>query len=82
MAKIILVLKGNLHDNVIQLRNKPDQVQISLDANPFDVSIREEQASVLASFNEACLIEEKFLKQKAKVDWLREGDSNSAYFHK
>ncbi|GJX13355.1 hypothetical protein Tco_0205113, partial [Tanacetum coccineum] len=78
----LLFDKGNLHDNVIQLRNKLDQVQISLDANPFDVSIREEQASVLASFNEACLIEEKFLKQKAKVDWLREGDSNSAYFHK
>nr|GFA33950.1 hypothetical protein [Tanacetum cinerariifolium] len=26
--------------------------------------------------------EEKFLKQKAKIDWLREGDSNSAYFNK
>lgn len=25
--------------------------------------------------------EERFLQQKAKVEWLRVGDSNSAYFH-
>ncbi|HET7285360.1 MAG TPA: hypothetical protein VFI70_11805, partial [Nitrososphaeraceae archaeon] len=25
--------------------------------------------------------EERFLKQKAKIDWLNVGDSNSAYFH-
>ncbi|GJV95421.1 hypothetical protein Tco_1546998, partial [Tanacetum coccineum] len=78
----LLYEKGNLHNNVNQLRNDLDQVQIRLDADLFDVSIREEEATVLAAFNEACLIKEKFLKQKAKIDWIREGDSNSAYFHK
>nr|GEY11591.1 hypothetical protein [Tanacetum cinerariifolium] len=34
------------------------------------------------AFNEAKLDEERFLKQKAKVDWLEAGDTNSAYFHK
>ncbi|GJT01427.1 hypothetical protein Tco_0822596 [Tanacetum coccineum] len=76
------VFAGNLHNNVNQLRNDLDQVQIRLDADPFNESIREEEAMVLAAFNDACLMEEKFLKQKAKIDWLREGDSNSAYFHK
>ncbi|GJV54409.1 hypothetical protein Tco_1450150 [Tanacetum coccineum] len=28
------------------------------------------------------LMEERFLRQKAKVDWLRDGDANSAYFYK
>ncbi|GJS01701.1 hypothetical protein Tco_0318209 [Tanacetum coccineum] len=78
----LLYDKGNLHNNVNQLRNDLDQVQIRLDADPFNESIREEEAMVLAAFNDACLMEEKFLKQKAKIDWLREGDSNSAYFHK
>ncbi|GJV05010.1 hypothetical protein Tco_1338579 [Tanacetum coccineum] len=48
----------------------------------YDKAIREEEAMVLAAFNEACIMKEKFLKQIAKIDWLREGDSNSAYFQK
>ncbi|GKA26871.1 putative RNA-directed DNA polymerase, eukaryota, reverse transcriptase zinc-binding domain protein [Tanacetum coccineum] len=34
------------------------------------------------AFPEAKLDEERFLKQKAKIEWLDVGDSNSAFFHK
>ncbi|GKF07259.1 hypothetical protein Tco_0041483, partial [Tanacetum coccineum] len=40
------------------------------------------EAEAVLAFNEALVIEERFLKQKAKIEWLKEGDSNSAYFHK
>nr|GEV22087.1 hypothetical protein [Tanacetum cinerariifolium] len=40
------------------------------------------EAVTVADFNEALLMEEKFLKQKAKITWLKERDSNIAYFHK
>ncbi|XP_071719398.1 uncharacterized protein [Rutidosis leptorrhynchoides] len=50
--------KGNLHANVIQIRDELD------------------------NYNDALWDEERFLKQKAKVEWLRVGDSNSKYFHK
>ncbi|GJZ99568.1 hypothetical protein Tco_0672119 [Tanacetum coccineum] len=34
-----------------------------------------------SAYREAILDEEKVLKQKTKVEWLKEGDHNSAYFH-
>ncbi|GKA24992.1 hypothetical protein Tco_0711025, partial [Tanacetum coccineum] len=36
----------------------------------------------LLDFKEAQLDEERFLKHKAKIEWLKAGDSNTAYFHK
>ena len=77
----MLFNEGNIHEKVIRLRHELDTVQHALDADPFNISIREEEACYLNAYNDAILIEEQFLKQKAKVEWLRVGDSNSAYFH-
>nr|GEZ05522.1 hypothetical protein [Tanacetum cinerariifolium] len=74
--------KGNLHANVIRLRKELDKVQTDLDSDPSNFNLREKEAVTVADFNEALLMEEKFLKQKAKITWLKEGDSNTAYFHK
>nr|GEX84452.1 hypothetical protein [Tanacetum cinerariifolium] len=41
-----------------------------------------EEAAYVQAFNDALLMEEHFLKQKAKVNWLKLGDSNTEYFHK
>ncbi|GJV18295.1 hypothetical protein Tco_1367315 [Tanacetum coccineum] len=73
---------GNLHDRVQNLRVKLDAVQTALDRNPNDTSLQEEEAVYLSAFNEAKIDEERYLKQKAKIEWLDVGDSNSAYFHK
>ncbi|GJZ57887.1 hypothetical protein Tco_0613381, partial [Tanacetum coccineum] len=64
------------------LRHELDEVQKALDAYPDDPLVREEEAVYLHTFNEAKLDEERFLKQKAKIEWLDVGDLNSAYFHK
>ncbi|GJW84185.1 hypothetical protein Tco_0157330 [Tanacetum coccineum] len=73
---------GNLHENVKRLRIELDTVQRDLDRDPFNAVLREEEAVYVQAFNEAVLLEERFLRQKAKVNWLRDGDLNSAYFHK
>ncbi|XP_071698643.1 uncharacterized protein [Rutidosis leptorrhynchoides] len=74
--------KGNLHARVLKLRHELDEVQIALDNNPFSMVLREEEGCLLMAYTDAVIEEERFLKQKVKVDWLREGDSNSGYFHK
>ncbi|GJY18409.1 protein LAZ1 [Tanacetum coccineum] len=74
--------QGNIHDRVDRLRHELDEVQIALDKDPSSVDLREEEAAYLTAFNKAILDEERFLKQKAKIEWLREGDGNSAYFHR
>ncbi|GKA65044.1 putative reverse transcriptase domain, reverse transcriptase zinc-binding domain protein, partial [Tanacetum coccineum] len=68
--------------NVKKLRFELDVVQRALDLDPSNNTLREEEAVNVQAFNEAILLEEMFLRQKAKIDWLRDGDSNSAYFHK
>ncbi|GJS03919.1 hypothetical protein Tco_0320427 [Tanacetum coccineum] len=73
---------GNLHDRVNKLRVELDTVQKALDLNPNDVNLRDEEAVYVQAFTEAKIDEERFLKQKAKIEWLDVGDSNSAYFHK
>ncbi|GJY25759.1 putative RNA-directed DNA polymerase [Tanacetum coccineum] len=78
----LLYEKGNLHVNVNRLRADLDALQVSIDADPFNVTLRDREAACIAEFNQAVLMEERFLKQKAKIQWLKEGDSNSAYFHK
>ncbi|GJW40181.1 hypothetical protein Tco_0066026 [Tanacetum coccineum] len=80
--RILLYETGHIFDNVKKLRHDLDTVQRALDLDPFNLALREEEATYVQAFNEAILLEEKILKQKAKIDWLREGDTNSAYFHK
>ncbi|GJY09973.1 hypothetical protein Tco_0378158 [Tanacetum coccineum] len=74
--------QGNLHDRVTRLRSELDEIQKAIDHDPSNSSLRDEGAVYVNAFNEAKIEEESFLRQKAKIEWLEVGDSNSAYFHK
>nr|GEV62700.1 hypothetical protein [Tanacetum cinerariifolium] len=55
--------------------------RFAIDKDPDNIYLREEAAYLLA-FNDASLLEEKLLMQKAKSEWLKSGDSKLDYFHK
>nr|GEZ92111.1 hypothetical protein [Tanacetum cinerariifolium] len=74
--------QGNLHDWVNRLRVELDVVQKALDSDPSNSMLRDEEAVYIQALNDAIIDEERFLRQKAKIQWLDVGDSNSAYFHK
>lgn len=74
--------QGNLHDRVVSLRKELDRIQLALDKDISNSKLRELASTALKEYNMAALEEEKFLIQKSKVNWLREGDRNSEYFHR
>ncbi|GKB51601.1 RNA-directed DNA polymerase, eukaryota, reverse transcriptase zinc-binding domain protein [Tanacetum coccineum] len=66
----ILKEKGNLHEKVKRLRFELDEIQRALDRDPSNIYLREEEAAYLNAFNDALIEEERFLKQRAKIEWL------------
>ncbi|GJX90807.1 RNA-directed DNA polymerase, eukaryota, reverse transcriptase zinc-binding domain protein [Tanacetum coccineum] len=48
---------------------------------PYNAQVKEVAVKVLNDYNEVMKDEESLLFQKAKVNWMREGDKNTAFFH-
>nr|GEV86720.1 hypothetical protein [Tanacetum cinerariifolium] len=78
----LLYDQGNLHDRVNRLHLELDEAQKAINRNPSCLLLRDEHAHYLMAFKEASLDEERFLRQKSKIEWLNAGDSNMAYFQK
>ncbi|GJT16593.1 RNA-directed DNA polymerase, eukaryota, reverse transcriptase zinc-binding domain protein [Tanacetum coccineum] len=74
-------INGNVFDKVKALRVELKRVQSSLDKDPNCVHLREEEYVYCNAYKEAISDEEKVLRQKTKIQWLKEGDQYSAYFH-
>ncbi|GJX04065.1 hypothetical protein Tco_0189981 [Tanacetum coccineum] len=78
----VMHVQGNLPDRVDSLRKEFDEAQKAIDKEPTSSILREEHAHYLLAFKAATLDEERFLRQKSKVEWLNAGDFNTAYFHR
>ncbi|GJX13339.1 probable L-cysteine desulfhydrase, chloroplastic [Tanacetum coccineum] len=72
---------GNVHDKVKVLREELKKVQFNLDKDPSNLKHREDEMLLNNAYREVTLDEARILKQKYKVDWLKEGDHNTAFFH-
>ncbi|GJT64030.1 RNA-directed DNA polymerase, eukaryota, reverse transcriptase zinc-binding domain protein [Tanacetum coccineum] len=73
---------GNVFERVENLRVKVKECQAKVDKFPHDENIKEESWSVLKEYQQATKEEYSLLCQKAKVEWLKDGDRNTAYFQK
>ncbi|KAK1406264.1 hypothetical protein QVD17_41555 [Tagetes erecta] len=78
----LLYAQGNLHNRVNLLRKELDDVQCQMDKEPHDIGLRDKERKCLLEYEKVAYDLELFLKQKSKVEWLRAGDSNTAFFHK
>nr|GEX87556.1 hypothetical protein [Tanacetum cinerariifolium] len=66
--------QGNLFENVKRLRADLVLAQSSICSDPHNGLLREIEAKAFKAYKSALRDEESFLKQKAKIQWLDEGD--------
>ncbi|GJZ34168.1 RNA-directed DNA polymerase, eukaryota, reverse transcriptase zinc-binding domain protein [Tanacetum coccineum] len=72
---------GNLFERASKLKGKLKEAQSNVDADPFDITKRQIVVNLVNEYTKVAEDELKLLHQKTKIQWLKEGDKNSAYFH-
>ncbi|GJV59378.1 RNA-directed DNA polymerase, eukaryota, reverse transcriptase zinc-binding domain protein [Tanacetum coccineum] len=74
-------MNGNVFDKVEFLKVELARVQQSLDKNPSCSILREEEMMYVQSYKDVVFDAEKMFLKKTKIEWLKDGDSNSVFFH-
>nr|XP_043615711.1 uncharacterized protein LOC122587599 [Erigeron canadensis] len=72
---------GNIFEKVNELKEKLSKAQEAVDKDPHNEDFRVESANALNMYMEAANDEVKLLQQKAKIQWMKDGDRNTTYFH-
>ncbi|XP_071695024.1 uncharacterized protein [Rutidosis leptorrhynchoides] len=75
-------IKGDVFVNVQKRRQELANIQSKVLKDPQNQDFRNEESKCFKAFKQATVDEEKLLIQKCKVQWLKEGDFNTTYFHR
>ncbi|GAV89257.1 hypothetical protein CFOL_v3_32675 [Cephalotus follicularis] len=67
---------------VAQSRQEVENVQARLEKEPTNPHLKFLEKKLVEKLRNTCHVEEAVLRQKSRVQWLKLGDSNIAYFHK
>ena len=70
---------GNVHARVLEAKSALHQFQLNLPDVPSSQQLFSED-SLIKELQEAIAEEEIFLKQKSRICWLKNGDSNNGFF--
>ncbi|KAJ9561655.1 hypothetical protein OSB04_006815 [Centaurea solstitialis] len=72
---------GDLSLRVKKAKNELDVIQLACDMDPCNMALRDDLMALRVAYTQARYDEETAALQRAKVKWLKEGDSNTRFFH-
>lgn len=85
LKKELKLLDGDVYmkldEQVSAAKENLDKAQLDLHDKPFDVVAKLNAQVTFDAYIVLSTRQMSLLRQKAKVQWLQDGDSNSAYFH-
>ena len=73
---------GETSAKVIEAKMALEMCQAKLDNNHTDSNLRLEERQLLSMYLTAARNEEIVLKQKSRIQWLKEEDQNTSFFFK
>ncbi|XP_062094066.1 uncharacterized protein LOC133800110 [Humulus lupulus] len=72
---------GDVVQKYIAAKQRYERAQFMLQQSPSSTMLQQEENEATTDFANKSRMYESFLRQKSKINWLRFGDENTAYFH-
>ncbi|CAO2827749.1 unnamed protein product [Amaranthus hypochondriacus] len=72
---------GNIHSHIDHWTKVLDEAQVRLQSDPLNLEVHSVEKEACANLRKWQTFEDSALRQKAKIRWLKDGDSHTHYFH-
>ncbi|KAL3516430.1 hypothetical protein ACH5RR_023332 [Cinchona calisaya] len=73
---------GSTPNKVQQLKRYLEQIQKDLQNHPYEIHLQQVEKKCMVQYAEMILAKEMLAKDKARIQWLKEGDRNTRFYHR